>query len=261
MHLIAEALKIAFADRIAATADPDFVAVPVARLLSADYAAERRAQLQMDRALSWSAGVGADTDSHTTHVSVADADGLIVSATQTINSLFGARYIVPGTGIIPNNYLYVFDPRPGRANSLAAGKRHLVDGTADRAARRTAALCTGPAGRAAHLPPRFGAAQSDLTTAWICSGPSRRRGSGPRAAHWNSNRPSTRPPYKAALAARGHGEVMRVANVGGGMGAIEFRADGSMLGASCWRADGTPIGIGGGQARAGVRFLPEVLRH
>ena len=43
--------------------------------------------------------------------------------TQTINSLFGARYMVPGTGLIPNNYLYVFNPRPGLANSLAPGKR------------------------------------------------------------------------------------------------------------------------------------------
>jgi gamma-glutamyltranspeptidase/glutathione hydrolase len=54
---------------------------------------------------------------------VADRDGRIVCATQTINSLFGARYMVPGTGMIPNNYLYVFDPRPGLANSLAPGKR------------------------------------------------------------------------------------------------------------------------------------------
>ena len=49
--------------------------------------------------------------------------GNIVASTQTINSLFGARYIVPGTGMIPNNYMFVFDPRPGRASSIAPGKR------------------------------------------------------------------------------------------------------------------------------------------
>ena len=51
------------------------------------------------------------------------AAGNIVASTQTINSLFGARYIVPGTGMIPNNYMFVFTPHPGRASSVAPGKR------------------------------------------------------------------------------------------------------------------------------------------
>ena len=49
----------------------------------------------------------------------------------------------------------------------------------------------------------------------------------------------------------------RAGNVGGGMSAIQFDADGTMTGAACWRADGTPIGLGGGYARKGVRFRPE----
>ena len=44
---------------------------------------------------------------------------------------------------------------------------------------------------------------------------------------------------------------------GGGMCAIRFHDNGDMEGAACWRADGTPIGVGGGHARRGVRFLPE----
>jgi len=48
--------------------------------------------------------------------------------------------------------------------------------------------------------------------------------------------------------------------VGGGMNAIEFDDDGSLEGAACWRADGTPIGVGGGMARKGVRFLPETRK-
>jgi len=43
-------------------------------------------------------------------------------STQTINSLFGARLVIPGTGIIPNNYMFLFDPHPGLALSLMPGK-------------------------------------------------------------------------------------------------------------------------------------------
>jgi hypothetical protein len=45
--------------------------------------------------------------------------------------------------------------------------------------------------------------------------------------------------------------------VAGGMGAIALEADGTLTGASCWRADGTPIGLGGGYARSGIRFWPD----
>ena len=57
----------------------------------------------------------------------------------------------------------------------------------------------------------------------------------------------------AALAARGH-DILRHPRIGGGMNIISFADDGLMTGAACWRADGTPIGIGGGLAKAGVRF-------
>ena len=62
---------------------------------------------------------GADT----THLTAADGMGNVVTTTQTINSLFGARFIVPGTGMVPNNYMSNFDPRPGNALSIMPGKR------------------------------------------------------------------------------------------------------------------------------------------
>ena len=62
-----------------------------------------------------------------------------------------------------------------------------------------------------------------------------------------------------AMRARGH-DVATVGNVAGGMSAIRFHDDGMLEGAACWRADGTPIGIGGGLARSGVRFRPEATR-
>jgi gamma-glutamyltranspeptidase / glutathione hydrolase len=58
------------------------------------------------------------------------------------------------------------------------------------------------------------------------------------------------------LASRGH-QVVPVAHVAGGMGAIAFESDGTLLGASCWRADGVPIGLGGGYARSRIRFWPD----
>jgi gamma-glutamyltranspeptidase/glutathione hydrolase len=64
------------------------------------------------------------------------------------------------------------------------------------------------------------------------------------------------PDVLAALRDRGH-DIGAVGNVGGGMSAIRFDADRTMTGAACWRADGTPIGLGGGHARRGVRFRPE----
>jgi gamma-glutamyltranspeptidase / glutathione hydrolase len=58
---------------------------------------------------------------------------------------------------------------------------------------------------------------------------------------------------RTTLTAMGHNAVA-VPTVAGGMNAIQFHDDGSFTGAACWRADGTPIGLGGGLARAGVRF-------
>ena len=266
-HLLAEVLKIAFADRAACTADPDFVPVPVDRLLSAGYAAQRRAALDMTRAQAWGAGAApgavsgavSGESANTTHITVADRDGCIVCATQTINSLFGARYMVPGTGLIPNNYLHVFDPRPGRANSLAPGKRVTSS---------MAPLIVLKDGRpqfALGLPGGLRIFPSALQALvnLIDHGMSLQEAvEAPRL--WTQGlalelEPGFADRVAAALQTRGHA-VQRVANVGGGMGAIRFHANGDLEGAACWRADGTPIGVGGGLARGGVRFLPELGR-
>ncbi|MGE4045481.1 MAG: gamma-glutamyltransferase [Acetobacteraceae bacterium] len=257
VHLLAEALKIAFADRFAATADPAFVRVPVARLLDKDYAASRRARIALGRAQDWAAEVSAgEGEQHTTHVTVADGAGNIVASTQTINSLFGARYIVPGTGMIPNNYMYVFDPRPGLANSIAAGKRvtsSMAPVIVLREDRPVWALGL-PGGL--RIFPSVMQALSNL----IDHGMSVQEAvEAPRI--WTQGNhleietgfPST---VFEAMRTRGH-RVASVGNVAGGMSAIGFGLDGKLEGAACWRADGTPVGIGGGLARPGVRFRPE----
>ncbi len=119
LHLLAQVLTIGFADRRLSSGDPAFVDVPVERLISKAYAAARRAELGTVPPAPMTAQGSADT----THVTVADRDGTIVSATHTINGLFGAKFVVPGTGMIPNNYMMNFDPHPGRALSVAPGKR------------------------------------------------------------------------------------------------------------------------------------------
>ena len=115
VHLLAEVMKIAFADRAAATADPAYVDVPVERLTSRHYADQRRRSIDLHRARSWSAGVQPEVPANTTHVTVADDEGNVVAATHTLNNLFGARFGIPGLGLIPNNYMNNFDPHPGRA--------------------------------------------------------------------------------------------------------------------------------------------------
>src|ERR1700692_1687806 len=123
IHLLAEVLKIAFADRAAASGDPDYVNVPVERLTSKAYADERRRMIDPVRAQKWSAGVEQLEGAHTTHMTAADAFGNVVATTQTINNLFGAKILVPGLGTVPNNYMNLYDPRAGHALSLQPGKR------------------------------------------------------------------------------------------------------------------------------------------
>jgi gamma-glutamyltranspeptidase/glutathione hydrolase len=264
LHLLAEALKIAFADRAAATADPAFVKVPVETLLDKAYAADRRGRIDLTQAQTWSAEVApgdaqGDGNSHTTHLTVADGMGNIVASTQTINSLFGARYIVPGTGMIPNNYMFVFDPRPGLANSIAPGKRVTSSMSP------VIVLRDGKPVWALGLPgglrifPSVMQALSNLIDHGMTV---QEAVEAPRIwtqGHALELERGVSPEVARALAERGH-DVAMVGNVAGGMSAIRFLDDGTLEGAACWRADGTPIGVGGGLARAGVRFRPEATR-
>lgn len=130
VHVIAEVLKIAFADRFRYMADPAAVEVPVGWLISAEYAAARCAEVMSHRgkAGEYRAGVPAGwggESGNTTHLNVVDADGTVVSATQTLNNLFGSRVTTPGTGMLLNNCMHLMDPVPGRTNSIAPGKRIL----------------------------------------------------------------------------------------------------------------------------------------
>jgi gamma-glutamyltranspeptidase/glutathione hydrolase len=255
IHLLAEALKIAFADRVAATGDPAFVDVPVARLIDKDYAAARRGEIDMAKASAPVAGVGPGS-SHTTHVTVADADGNVVAATQTINSLFGSRAMVPGTGMLLNNTMALFDPHPGHVLSIVPGKR-MTSSMAP-----TILLRDGRPVLALGLPGgmRIFASVLQAIVNVVDHGMSLQEAvEAPRV--WTQGQEleveaAVGEDVRAGLAARGH-HVVPVAHVAGGMGAIAFETDGTITGASCWRADGTPVGLGGGCARPGIRFWPD----
>ena len=260
-HLIAEVLKIGFADRNACTGDPAFVDIPVERLISTEHAAARRAQIRSDRAGEYGAAAGVAAGSaHTTHVTTADADGNVVAMTQTINSLFGSKATVPGTGVLLNNTMALFDPHPGTPASVAPGKR-VTSSMAP-----TIVLRDGKPAWALGLPGGVRIFTSvlqavvnliDHRMALQEAVEAPRIWSQGQELEMEQDIPAT---VRDAVAARGH-RVVPVGGVAGGMNAVAFAADGTLEGAACWRADGTPIGVSGGLARPGSRFRPEVSRR
>ncbi|MBV1701550.1 MAG: gamma-glutamyltransferase [Hyphomicrobiales bacterium] len=122
IHLMAESMKLAYADRSKYLGDPDFVKVPVAGLTSKKYADELRASIAMDKARPASEiapGKPLPYESpQTTHFSVVDADGNAVSNTYTLNFFYGVGEVAEGTGILLNNELDDFAAKPGVANAF-----------------------------------------------------------------------------------------------------------------------------------------------
>lgn len=117
---VAEAMKIATAEKDARMGDPAFVDIPVEELLSDAYA-DRKAEeirrgVKADVPRLNSGGVSKET----THICVADAAGNCVSMTHSLGESSGV--VTEGLGFMYNNCMMVFDPRPGRAGSLAPGK-------------------------------------------------------------------------------------------------------------------------------------------
>lgn len=128
IHDMAEAMKLAYADRAEYLGDPAFVDVPVRGLISKSYAAELRRQILPDRARPASEIKAIDPAPHesdqTTHFSVVDADGNAVSNTYTLNFSYGVGLVAAGTGVLLNNELDDFAAKPGVPNAygLTGGK-------------------------------------------------------------------------------------------------------------------------------------------
>ena len=133
IHYVAEAWKRAYADRNAYLADPDFVEMPIERMISADYGKERRQSIAADRStpsLEVGPGLGTpDREQNTTHLSIVDAQGNAVSLTTTINSFYGSKVTVTGAGFILNNEMDDFTARPSQPNQYGAvqGENNAIE--------------------------------------------------------------------------------------------------------------------------------------
>lgn len=140
IHVVTEAMKLAFADRAHWLGDPDLVPVPRG-LVSREYATRLAAKIDLKRVTPVPAHDTPERATedvfkkHTTHFSTADAEGNWVACTATVNTTFGAKVVIPGTGIVMNNQMDDFSIQPGvanafglvgaEANAVAPGKRPL----------------------------------------------------------------------------------------------------------------------------------------
>jgi gamma-glutamyltranspeptidase/glutathione hydrolase len=127
IHLLVEACKRAFADRLAYVGDPRFVPFEASRLLRPSYLAARRADIDPDRAAETAApGVPAEGEGDTTSFVVVDRAGNAASVITSISAVWGCRVVVPGTGVLLNNRAgRGFTLEPGHPNRLAPGKRTM----------------------------------------------------------------------------------------------------------------------------------------
>ncbi|NCT67958.1 MAG: gamma-glutamyltransferase [Rhodanobacteraceae bacterium] len=129
VHLIVEAMRRAYRDRAEYLGDPDYVKMPVAELTSPLYAAGLRASIHPDKATPSALlppYMAPPQGTHTTHFSIIDAAGNMVSATQTVNLPFGSAFVVPGTGFVLNDEMDDFALVAGKPNAYG-----LVGGDAN----------------------------------------------------------------------------------------------------------------------------------
>jgi gamma-glutamyltranspeptidase / glutathione hydrolase len=146
LHVMAEAMTLAFADRAHWLGDPDFAAVPRG-LVDKAYAKQLAARIDLrgaTRVQSHGAPPAAESDvfhdapaarKHTTHIAAADAEGNWVALTTTVNTTFGSKVVIPGTGVVMNDQMDDFAVQPGvpnafglvgaEGNAVAPGKRPL----------------------------------------------------------------------------------------------------------------------------------------
>ncbi len=131
-HLLAESMRRAFADRSEYMGDPDFSQIPTYRLTRKQYAIERGKSIDLSRASKSSVikpgKLSGKESLDTTHYTVVDKDGTVVSNTYTINNIYGSAVTAKGTGVLLNDEMDDFAARPGKPNlfGLVQGERNKV---------------------------------------------------------------------------------------------------------------------------------------
>lgn len=134
IHLLAEAERRSFADRAEYMADPDFADVPLKQLLDRNYLLGRANTINLTKASKSEeikqGNIAISEGTETTHYTVADAQGNVVSNTYTINDLYGSAVTAKGTGVLLNDEMDDFAARPGVPNmfGLIQGERNKVEG-------------------------------------------------------------------------------------------------------------------------------------
>ncbi|HYO81883.1 MAG TPA: gamma-glutamyltransferase, partial [Bryobacteraceae bacterium] len=126
-HLLVEAMRRAFRDRAEWAADPAFFPIPVEKLISKDHAKQLASTVALDRASGLPSSPAVSSDERegadTTHFSVVDRAGNIVSNTYTLNGFYGSQVIPRGTGVLMNDIMSGFSATAGARNEIGPGKR------------------------------------------------------------------------------------------------------------------------------------------
>jgi gamma-glutamyltranspeptidase/glutathione hydrolase len=173
----------------------------------------------------------------------------MVSTTQTLNGAFGSHVTVPGTGMLMNNCMMLFDPRPGGRQSVGPSKRPVSSNAPTIILRDGKPMLALGAPGATRIPV---AVLQTIVNVIDHGMPLQNAVEAPRC-HTGSEGEGLLLEHgfavdvESKLGEMGH-SVSRVPRVAGGLGAVAYRDDGTLEGAACWRADGAPAGISGGLA-------------
>ncbi|HWA63357.1 MAG TPA: gamma-glutamyltransferase family protein [Caulobacteraceae bacterium] len=255
-HLLVEATKLAYADRMAYACDPAVRATPVETLLSKAWAARRHAAIDPDRAAE-ETPAAALTDGDTTYLCVVDGAGMMVSLIQSVSSAFGSGVVAEGTGVILNNRVgRGFTLEDGHPNQFAPGKKtmHTLNCWSLAGPDGVPVMVGGTPGGDGqpqwNLQMLTGLIDAGLDVQAACELP--------RWSMWPGTDPADRPnPYElrvetrlgdealAGLAARGH--RLKPTGAWGGTGAAQIiardPATGVLAGGSDPRAEGLAMGL------------------
>jgi gamma-glutamyltranspeptidase/glutathione hydrolase len=124
LHLLSEALARGFVNCRANICDPAFGRVPIDTLTSKDFAQKLAESIEEGKASSRvePANLSGSPESNTSHLCVVDSERNVVAVTESVECYFGSGVVIPGTGIVLNDTMHDFDPRPRRLNSVGPGK-------------------------------------------------------------------------------------------------------------------------------------------